>query len=75
MGLRLFKTYFCQYDLFNMISYEKLDQIRKLRTELAHKIYQNDLDYSYAIEQDGLLKDLYRVLNNIIKVKDPNHEF
>lgn len=74
-GLRLFKTYFGQYDLFNMMSYEKLDQIRKLRTEPAHKIYQNDLDYSYAIEQDGLLKDLYRVLNNIIKVEDPNHEF
>ena len=74
-GLRLFKTYFGQYDLFNMMSYEKLDQIRKLRTESAHKIYQNDLDYSYAIEQDSLLKDLYRVLNNIIKVEDPNHEF
>lgn len=74
-GLRLFKTYFGQYDLFNIMSYEKLDQIRKLRTEPAHKIYQNDLDYLYAKEQDGLLKDLYRVLNNIIKVEDPNHEF
>lgn len=74
-GLRLFETYFGQYDLFNMMSYEKLDQIRKLRTEPAHIIYQNDLDYSYVIEQDGLLKDLYRVLNNIIKVEDPNHEF
>lgn len=57
------------------MSYEKLDQIRKLRTEPAHKIYQNDLDYSYAVEQDSVLKDLYRVLNNIIKVEDPNHEF
>lgn len=74
-GLRLFKTYFGQYDLFNVLSYKKLDQIRKLRTEPAHKIYQNDLDYSYAVEQDGLLKDLYKVLNNIIKVEDPNHEY
>lgn len=74
-GLRLFKTYFGQYDLFNMISYEKLDNIRKLRTEPAHKIYQNDLNYLYNKEQDILLKDLYRVLNNIIKVEDPNCEY
>ena len=74
-GLRLFKTYFGQYDLFNIKTYEKLDQIREMRTEPAHKIYQNDLDYSYAVEQDGLLKDLYRVLYNIIKVEDPNHDF
>ena len=73
--LRLFKTYFGQYDLFNMMSYEKLDKIRKLRTEPAHEIYQNDLNYSYAKEQDSFLKDLYRVLNNIIKVEDPNYEY
>ena len=74
-GLKLFKTYFRQYDLFNMMSYEKLDKIRKTRTEPAHKIYKNDLDYTYCKEQDDVLKDLYRVLYNIMLAEDPKHEY
>ena len=74
-GLKLFKTYFDQYDLFNIMTYEKLNSIRKLRTEPAHKIYLNDLDYVYLKEQDELLKDLYRVLNNIIIVEDNNYDY
>ena len=33
---------------FRKISYDKLDEIRKLRTEPAHKIYTNDFDYGYC---------------------------
>ena len=38
-GLKLFKTYFDQYDLFNIMTYEKLNSIRKLRTEPALSIF------------------------------------
>lgn len=74
-GLKLFKLYFSQYDKFNIKSYEKLDEIRNLRTEPAHKVYKNDLDYSYSVEQDLLLKNLYRILCNIIYVEDPKYHF
>lgn len=71
---KAFKTYFGQYKLFSNLSFEKLNEIRSLRTEPAHKIYVNDLNYSYCVEQDGTLKNLYRILNNIIKVEDNDYE-
>lgn len=71
---KVFKTYFGQYKLFSNLSFEKLNEIRSLRTEPAHKIYVNDLNYSYCVEQDGTLKNLYRILNNIIKVEDNDYE-
>ena len=73
-GLKLLKTYFGQYDTFNVRTYEKLDEIRIIRTEPAHKVYQNDLNYSYSKEQDDILKNLYRVLYNIISVEDSEYE-
>ncbi len=72
---KAFKTYFSQYELFNKLSFEKLDKIRDLRTEPAHKIYINNIDYLYCNEQDEVLKNLYRILYNIIKVEDPEYTF
>lgn len=71
---KTFKTYFSQYNLFNKIAFSKLDDIRSLRTEPAHKIYTNDLNYLYCKEQDETLKNLYRVIYNIIKVEDPDYK-
>ncbi len=70
---KIFKIYFGQYELFSNLSFEKLDKIRTLRTEPAHKIYNNDLNYSYCVEQDETLKSLYRILHNIIKVEDDGY--
>lgn len=50
---KAFKTYFGRYKLFSNLSFEKLNEIRSLRTEPAHKIYVKDLNYSYCVEQDG----------------------
>lgn len=70
---KTFKTHFGQYKLFNKRCFDKLDEIRNLRTEPAHKIYTNDIDYSYCSEQDETLKNLYRIIYNIIKVEDSNY--
>lgn len=70
---KTFKKYFGQYKLFNKQCFEKLDEIRSLRTEPAHKIYTNDIDYSYCKEQDDILKYLYRIIYNTIKVEDSNY--
>ena len=71
---KAFKTFFGQYKLFNKLSFTKLNEIRELRTEPAHKIYTNDIDYSYCKEQDEILKNLYRIIYNIIKVEDPDYK-
>lgn len=71
----IFKYYFNQYKEFRKISYDKLDEIRKLRTEPAHKIYTNDFDYGYCKEQDETLVNLYRIINNIIKVEDHDYHY
>lgn len=71
----LFKLYFGQYKQFDEISYQKLDDIRDLRTEPAHKIYTNDLNYAYCKEQDEILINIYRIINNIIKVEDSNYTY
>lgn len=71
----IFKFYFGQYKEFRKISYDKLDEIRNLRTEPAHKIYTNDFDYKYCKEQDEILINLYRIINNIIKVEDPDYSY
>lgn len=70
---KTFKTYFKQYELFNELCFTKLDEIRRLRTEPAHKIYINDINDAYCNEQDITLKNLYRVIYNIIKVEDPDY--
>ena len=72
---RLFCLYFGQYINFNKKSFEKLDQIRNLRTDPAHKVYINDLDYSYCNEQDDLLINIYRVLYDIIKNEDIDYKY
>lgn len=71
---KTFKTYFSKYSEFNALSFEKIDEIRKLRTEPAHKIYINDLDYMYCKEQDDTLINMYRVIYSIIKVEDPEYK-
>lgn len=71
----IFKLYFGQYEQFYEISYEKLDEIRNLRTEPAHQIYINDLNYDYCNEQDEILINLYRIINNIVKVEDPDYKY
>lgn len=71
----LFKLYFGQYEQFYEVSYDKLDEIRSLRTEPAHQIYINDLNYDYCREQDEILINLYRIINNIIKVEDTNYKY
>lgn len=71
----LFKLYFGQYEQFYEVSYDKLDEIRRLRTEPAHQIYINDLNYDYCREQDEILINLYRIINNIIKVEDINYKY
>lgn len=71
---KTFKTYFSKYSEFNALSFEKIDEIRKLRTEPAHKIYINDLDYMYCKEQDDTLINMYRVICSIIKVEDPEYK-
>lgn len=71
---KTFKTYFSKYSEFNAISFEKIDEIRRLRTEPAHKIYINDLDYMYCKEQDDTLINMYRVICSIIKVEDPEYK-
>ncbi len=71
---KIFKTYFSKYSEFNLLSFEKIDEIRKLRTEPAHKIYINDLNYMYCKEQDDTLINMYRVICNIIKVEDPEYK-
>lgn len=71
----LFKLYFGQYKQFYEISYNKLDEIRNLRTEPAHQIYINDLNFDYCKEQDEILINLYRIINNIIKVEDNNYKY
>lgn len=71
---KTFKTYFSKYSEFNSLSFEKLDEIRRLRTEPAHKIYINDLNYMYSQEQDETLLNMYRVIYNIIKVEDPDYQ-
>lgn len=60
--------------IFNKLSFTKLNEIRELRTEPAHKIYTNDIDYSYWKEQDEILKNLYRIIYNIIKVEDTDYK-
>lgn len=71
----LFKLYFGQYKEFYEISYNKLDEIRNLRTEPAHQIYINDLNFDYCKEQDEILINLYRIINNIIKVEDNGYKY
>lgn len=71
----IFKKYFGQYEQFHEISYQKLDEIRELRTEPAHQIYINDLNYDYCKEQDEILINIYRVINNIIKVEDSDYNY
>ena len=71
----LFKLYFGQYKEFYEISYNKLDGIRNLRTEPAHQIYINDLNFDYCKEQDEILINLYRIINNIIKVEDNDYKY
>ena len=71
----IFKIYFGQYSLFHENSFKKLDEIRKKRTEPAHKIFVNDLNYLYTQEQDQILKNLYRVIYNIIKVEDTDYKY
>ena len=71
---KTFKTYFSKYSEFNALSFEKIDEIRKLRTEPAHKIYINDLYYMYCKEQDDTLINMYRVIYSIIKVEDPEYK-
>lgn len=71
----LFKLYFGQYKQFYEISYNKLDEIRNLRTEPAHQIYINDLNFDYCKEQDEILINLYRIINNIIKVEDNDYKY
>lgn len=71
---KTFKTYFSKYSEFNALSFEKIDEIRKLRTEPAHKIYINDLDYMYCKEQDDTLINMYRVIYSIIKVEDTEYK-
>lgn len=70
-----YKLYFGQYKQFHEISYDKLDEILELRKEPAHKIYINDLNYDYCTEQDEILINLYRIINNIIKVEDPDYKY
>ena len=70
-----YKLYFGQYKQFHEISYDKLDEILELRKEPAHKIYINDLNYDYCNEQDEILINLYRIINNIIKVEDPDYKY
>jgi hypothetical protein len=70
-----YKLYFGQYKQFHEISYDKLDEILELRKEPAHKIYINDLNYEYCKEQDEILINLYRIINNIIKVEDPDYKY
>lgn len=72
---KAFKTYFKQYKTFNDKAFERLEVIRKLRTEPAHKIYLNDLKYNYCKEQDEILIDIYRVICNIIKVEDEKYKY
>lgn len=71
---KTFKTYFGKYSGFNAVSFEKLDEIRKLRTEPAHKIYINDLNYMYSKEQDETLINMYKVIYSIIKAEDPEYK-
>ena len=71
----MFKLYFGQYKQFYEVSYDKLDEIRSLRTEPAHQIYINDLNYDYCKEQDEVLINLYRIINNIIKVEDLDYKY
>src|SRR5699024_2720674 len=71
----LSKLYFGQYKQFDKISYQKLNDIRILRTEPAHKIYTNDLNYDYCKEQDEILINIYRIINNIIKIEDNNYSY
>lgn len=70
---KTYKTYFSKYSEFNSLSFEKIDEIRRLRTEPAHKIYINDLNYMYCKEQDETLINMYRVIYSIIKVEDPEY--
>lgn len=71
---KAFKTFFDQYSSFNKINFSKLDKIRELRTEPAHKIYRNDINYLYCHEQDEILKSIYKVIYSIIKAEDSNYE-
>ena len=71
---KTFKTYFSKYPEFNLLSFEKIDEIRRLRTEPAHKIYINDLNYMYCKEQDDTLINMYRIICNIIKAEDPEYK-
>ena len=71
---KTFKTYFSKYYEFNPILFKKIDEIRKLRTEPAHKIYINDLNYIYCKEQDNTLINMYKVICSIIKVEDPEYK-
>lgn len=71
---KTFKTYFSKYSEFNVLSFEKIDEIRRLRTEPAHKIYVNDLNYMYCKEQDDTLINMYKVICSIIKVEDPEYK-
>lgn len=71
---KTFKTYFSKYSEFSPLVFEKLDEIRRLRTEPAHKIYINDLNYMYSKEQDETLTNMYRVICNIIRVEDPEYK-
>lgn len=71
----IFQFYFNQYKEFRKISFDKLDEIRNLRTEPAHKVYTNNFDYEYCKEQDEILINLYRIINNIIKVEDPDYKY
>lgn len=71
---KTFKTYFSKYSEFNSLLFKKLDEIRMLRTEPAHKIYTNDLNYMYSKEQDETLVNMYRVICSIINVEDPEYK-
>ena len=70
-----YKLYFGQYAQFHEISYDKLLEIMDLRKEPAHQIYINDLNYDYCKEQDEILINLYRIINNIVKVEDPAYKY
>ena len=72
---KAFKLYYGQKEEFNDINLTKLDEIRNLRTEPAHKIYLNDLNYEYCEEQDEMLINIYILLNAILIVEDSENNY
>lgn len=68
--LKTFKTYFSQYEKMNEQTFIELEKIWEIRTEPAHKIFNNDINIEYYNQQDKLLQNIYRIICDIIRSED-----